>query len=89
MDGKTFSVGISGLVSGIRYGVEMAASTAAGPGVKSELTYFQLGKLYRSLFTERSKYSTTRFHCRNLEKIYIYIFIYGHSFFYLYLFIRA
>ncbi|XP_072547703.1 roundabout homolog 1 isoform X6 [Salminus brasiliensis] len=42
VDGSTFSVAISGLVPGIRYSVEVAASTGAGPGVKSEVTYFQL-----------------------------------------------
>uniref|UniRef100_A0A4W4FP04 Roundabout, axon guidance receptor, homolog 1 (Drosophila) n=2 Tax=Electrophorus electricus TaxID=8005 RepID=A0A4W4FP04_ELEEL len=42
VDGSTFSVLISGLVPGVRYGVEVAASTAGGPGVKSEVTYFQL-----------------------------------------------
>ncbi|KAF7700362.1 hypothetical protein HF521_003320 [Silurus meridionalis] len=42
VDGSTFSTVILGLVPGIHYGVEVAASTGAGPGVKSELTYFQL-----------------------------------------------
>lgn len=45
VDGSTFSTVISGLVPGIRYSVEVAASTGAGPGVKSELTSFQLGEL--------------------------------------------
>ncbi|XP_053503322.1 roundabout homolog 1 isoform X3 [Ictalurus furcatus] len=52
VDGSTFSTVISGLVPGIRYGVEVAASTGAGPGVKSELTYFQLdssGKMTQSV----------------------------------------
>ncbi|KAM9468629.1 roundabout homolog 1 isoform 2-T2 [Clarias gariepinus] len=51
VDGSTFSTVITGLVPGIRYGVEMAASTGAGPGVKSELTHFQLdssGKMTQS-----------------------------------------
>uniref|UniRef100_A0A3B4CFM4 Roundabout, axon guidance receptor, homolog 1 (Drosophila) n=1 Tax=Pygocentrus nattereri TaxID=42514 RepID=A0A3B4CFM4_PYGNA len=42
VDGSTFSVVISGLVPGVRYSVEVAASTGAGPGVKSDITYFQL-----------------------------------------------
>ncbi|XP_047676568.1 roundabout homolog 1 isoform X8 [Tachysurus fulvidraco] len=42
VDGNTFSAVISGLVPGIRYGVEVSASTGAGPGVKSDITYFQL-----------------------------------------------
>ncbi|XP_017346064.1 roundabout homolog 1 isoform X11 [Ictalurus punctatus] len=52
VDGSTFSTVISGLVPGIRYGVEVAASTGAGPGVKSELTHFQLdssGKMTQSV----------------------------------------
>ncbi|KAF4086358.1 hypothetical protein AMELA_G00105580 [Ameiurus melas] len=52
VDGSTFSTVISGLVPGIRYGVEVAASTGAGPGVKSELTSFQLdssGKMTQSV----------------------------------------
>ncbi|XP_058269399.1 roundabout homolog 1 isoform X2 [Hemibagrus wyckioides] len=52
VDGNTFSVVISGLVPGIRYGVEVAASTGAGPGVKSDITYFQLdssGKMIQSV----------------------------------------
>ncbi|XP_060753757.1 roundabout homolog 1 isoform X3 [Neoarius graeffei] len=52
VDGSTFSTVISGLVPGIRYSVEVAASTGAGPGVKSELTSFQLdssGKMTQSI----------------------------------------
>ncbi|XP_053095771.1 roundabout homolog 1 isoform X7 [Pangasianodon hypophthalmus] len=52
VDGSTFSMVITGLVPGIRYGVEVAASTGAGPGVKSEITYFQLdssGKMTQSI----------------------------------------
>uniref|UniRef100_A0A8B9F6W6 Roundabout guidance receptor 1 n=1 Tax=Amazona collaria TaxID=241587 RepID=A0A8B9F6W6_9PSIT len=36
VDGSTFSVVIPSLVPGIRYSVEVAASTGAGPGVKSD-----------------------------------------------------
>uniref|UniRef100_A0A3B4AIW9 Uncharacterized protein n=1 Tax=Periophthalmus magnuspinnatus TaxID=409849 RepID=A0A3B4AIW9_9GOBI len=43
VDGSTLSVLIPGLATGVRYSVEVAASTGAGPGVKSEITYFQLG----------------------------------------------
>lgn len=43
VDGSTFSVLISSLAPGIRYSVEVAASNAAGPGVKSDVTFFQLG----------------------------------------------
>ncbi|KAJ8368422.1 hypothetical protein SKAU_G00084500 [Synaphobranchus kaupii] len=42
VDGSTFSVLIPSLSPGIRYSVEVAASTGAGPGVKSEVTTFQL-----------------------------------------------
>ncbi|XP_061828600.1 roundabout homolog 1 [Nerophis lumbriciformis] len=42
VDGATFSVLIPSLAPGIRYSVEVAASTGAGPGVKSDVTYFQL-----------------------------------------------
>ncbi|EMP36765.1 Roundabout like protein 1 [Chelonia mydas] len=42
VDGSTFSVVIPSLVPGIRYSVEVAASTAAGPGVKSEPQFIQL-----------------------------------------------
>nr|XP_057936073.1 roundabout homolog 1 isoform X6 [Doryrhamphus excisus] len=42
VDGSTFSVLIPSLAPGIRYSVEVAASTGAGPGVKSDVTYFQL-----------------------------------------------
>uniref|UniRef100_A0A3Q1BF05 Roundabout, axon guidance receptor, homolog 1 (Drosophila) n=1 Tax=Amphiprion ocellaris TaxID=80972 RepID=A0A3Q1BF05_AMPOC len=44
VDGSTFSVLISSLAPGIRYSVEVAASNAAGPGVKSDVAFFQLGK---------------------------------------------
>ena len=43
VDGSTLSVLIPGLAPGIRYSVEVAASTGAGPGVKSDVTYFQIG----------------------------------------------
>uniref|UniRef100_A0A669EQ01 Roundabout, axon guidance receptor, homolog 1 (Drosophila) n=1 Tax=Oreochromis niloticus TaxID=8128 RepID=A0A669EQ01_ORENI len=42
VDGSTFSVLIPSLAPGIRYSVEVAASTGAGPGVKSDVTFFQL-----------------------------------------------
>ncbi|XP_054650906.1 roundabout homolog 1 isoform X9 [Dunckerocampus dactyliophorus] len=42
VDGSTFSVLIPSLAPGIRYSVEVAAGTGAGPGVKSDVTYFQL-----------------------------------------------
>ncbi|XP_071191018.1 roundabout homolog 1-like isoform X1 [Salvelinus alpinus] len=42
VDGSTFSVLIPSLVPGIRYSVEVAASNGAGPGVKSDVTFFQL-----------------------------------------------
>ncbi|TMS14216.1 Roundabout-like protein 1 [Larimichthys crocea] len=42
VDGSTFSVLIPGLAPGIRYSVEVAASNGAGPGVKSDVTFFQL-----------------------------------------------
>lgn len=44
VDGSTFSVLISSLAPGIRYSVEVAASNGAGPGVKSDVTCFQLGE---------------------------------------------
>ncbi|XP_034024256.1 LOW QUALITY PROTEIN: roundabout homolog 1 [Thalassophryne amazonica] len=42
VDGSTFSVVIPSLAPGIRYSVEVAASTGAGPGVKSDITFFWL-----------------------------------------------
>ncbi|XP_075892557.1 roundabout homolog 1 isoform X2 [Nelusetta ayraudi] len=42
VDGSTLSVLIPSLAPGIRYSVEVAASTGAGPGVKSDVTFFQL-----------------------------------------------
>ncbi|XP_038145121.1 roundabout homolog 1-like isoform X3 [Cyprinodon tularosa] len=42
VDGSTFSVLIPSLAPGIRYSVEVAASNAAGPGVKSDVAFFQL-----------------------------------------------
>ncbi|XP_057206568.1 roundabout homolog 1 isoform X2 [Triplophysa rosa] len=42
VDGSTFSVMIPGLVVGVPYRLEVAASTGAGPGVKSEASFFQL-----------------------------------------------
>lgn len=44
VDGSTHTVLIPGLVAGVTYRVEVAASTGAGPGVKSEATSFQLGE---------------------------------------------
>ncbi|XP_047246912.1 roundabout homolog 1 isoform X1 [Girardinichthys multiradiatus] len=41
VDGSTLSVVIPSLTPGIRYSVEVAASTSAGLGVKSETTFFQ------------------------------------------------
>ncbi len=35
---------IPSLAPGIRYSVEVAASNGAGPGVKSDVTFFQLGE---------------------------------------------
>ncbi|XP_064208890.1 roundabout homolog 1-like isoform X2 [Anguilla rostrata] len=42
VDGSTFWVLIPSLSPGIRYSVEVAASNAAGLGVKSNVTFFQL-----------------------------------------------
>lgn len=42
---------IPSLIPGIRYSVEVAASTSAGPGVKSEITYFQLGEQKQPLYS--------------------------------------
>ncbi|XP_072477732.1 roundabout homolog 1 isoform X5 [Notamacropus eugenii] len=42
VDGSTFSVIIPALVPGVRYSVEVAASTGAGSGVKSEPQFIQL-----------------------------------------------
>ncbi|XP_044058651.1 roundabout homolog 1 isoform X7 [Siniperca chuatsi] len=42
VDGSTLSVLIPSLAPGIRYSVEVAAGTGAGPGVKSDITFFQL-----------------------------------------------
>lgn len=46
VDGSTLSVVIPSLVPGVRYSVEVAASTGAGPGVKSEPQFIQLGKCW-------------------------------------------
>lgn len=45
VDGSTLSVVIPSLAPGIRYSVEVAASNGAGPGVKSDATFFQLGEI--------------------------------------------
>lgn len=45
VDGSTFSIVIPSLAPGIRYSVEVAASNGAGPGVKSDATFFQLGEI--------------------------------------------
>uniref|UniRef100_A0A674NNH3 Roundabout, axon guidance receptor, homolog 1 (Drosophila) n=1 Tax=Takifugu rubripes TaxID=31033 RepID=A0A674NNH3_TAKRU len=42
VDGSTYSVVIPSLAPGIRYSVEVAASNGGGPGVKSNVTFFQL-----------------------------------------------
>uniref|UniRef100_A0A3P9BY80 Roundabout guidance receptor 1 n=1 Tax=Maylandia zebra TaxID=106582 RepID=A0A3P9BY80_9CICH len=42
VDGSTFSVLISSLAPGIRYSVVVAASNGAGPGVQSDVAFFQL-----------------------------------------------
>ncbi|XP_076025155.1 roundabout homolog 1-like [Genypterus blacodes] len=42
VDGSTFSLLIPSLAPGIRYSVEVAASNGAGPGVRSDVTFFQL-----------------------------------------------
>ncbi|XP_053561998.1 roundabout homolog 1 isoform X1 [Bombina bombina] len=42
VDGSTLSVVIPSLVPGIKYSVEVAAGTGAGPGVKSEPQFIQL-----------------------------------------------
>ncbi|XP_058490709.1 roundabout homolog 1 isoform X5 [Solea solea] len=42
VDGATLSVLIPSLTPGVRYSVEVAASTIVGPGVKSDITFFQL-----------------------------------------------
>lgn len=44
VDGSTFSVLISSLTPGVRYSVQVAASNGAGAGVKSDVTFFQLGE---------------------------------------------
>uniref|UniRef100_A0A673LKC5 Roundabout homolog 1-like n=1 Tax=Sinocyclocheilus rhinocerous TaxID=307959 RepID=A0A673LKC5_9TELE len=49
VDGSTHSVLIPGLLAGVTYRVEVAASTGAGPGVKSEATSFQLDSSGRVL----------------------------------------
>lgn len=49
VDGSTHSVLIPGLLAGVTYRVEVAASTGAGPGVKSEATSFQLGESDRDV----------------------------------------
>uniref|UniRef100_A0A4W6DTN1 Roundabout guidance receptor 1 n=1 Tax=Lates calcarifer TaxID=8187 RepID=A0A4W6DTN1_LATCA len=52
VDGSTLSVLIPSLAPGIRYSVEVAASTGAGPGVKSDITFFQLDASGRMTETE-------------------------------------
>lgn len=49
VDGSTHSVLIPGLLAGVTYRLEVAASTGAGPGVKSEATSFQLGESDRDV----------------------------------------
>ncbi|XP_045930679.1 roundabout homolog 1 isoform X5 [Micropterus dolomieu] len=52
VDGSTLSVLIPSLAPGIRYSVEVAASTGAGPGVKSDIAFFQLDASGRMTETE-------------------------------------
>uniref|UniRef100_A0AAQ4PNH3 Roundabout, axon guidance receptor, homolog 1 (Drosophila) n=1 Tax=Gasterosteus aculeatus aculeatus TaxID=481459 RepID=A0AAQ4PNH3_GASAC len=55
VDGSALSVQIPSLAPGIRYSVEVAASTGAGPGVKSDITFFQLdasGKMTETVIQE-------------------------------------
>uniref|UniRef100_A0A8C1SGJ5 Roundabout, axon guidance receptor, homolog 1 (Drosophila) n=1 Tax=Cyprinus carpio TaxID=7962 RepID=A0A8C1SGJ5_CYPCA len=54
VDGSTHSVLIPGLLSGVTYRVEVAASTGAGPGVKSEATSFRLGELDQDVILQIS-----------------------------------
>uniref|UniRef100_A0A8C6Q4R2 Roundabout guidance receptor 1 n=1 Tax=Nothobranchius furzeri TaxID=105023 RepID=A0A8C6Q4R2_NOTFU len=54
VDGSTFSVLIPSLAPGIRYSVEVAASNGAGPGVKSDVAFFQLGTNSRDTLTHIS-----------------------------------
>uniref|UniRef100_A0A8C2PUM2 Roundabout, axon guidance receptor, homolog 1 (Drosophila) n=1 Tax=Cyprinus carpio TaxID=7962 RepID=A0A8C2PUM2_CYPCA len=54
VDGSTHSVLIPGLLAGVTYRVEVAASTGAGPGVKSEATSFQLGESDRDVILQIS-----------------------------------
>ncbi|KAM3869297.1 roundabout homolog 1-like [Diretmus argenteus] len=49
VDGSTFSVLIPSLAPGIRYSVEVAASNGAGPGLKSDVTFFQLDSTGRMM----------------------------------------
>ncbi|XP_051782260.1 roundabout homolog 1 isoform X1 [Erpetoichthys calabaricus] len=57
VDGSTFSVVIPSLSPGIRYSVEVAASTDAGLGVKSESRFIQLDSLGR--ITDNNERSTS------------------------------
>uniref|UniRef100_A0A667WFS5 Roundabout guidance receptor 1 n=1 Tax=Myripristis murdjan TaxID=586833 RepID=A0A667WFS5_9TELE len=60
VDGSTFSVLIPSLAPGIRYSVEVAASTGAGPGVKSDVTFFQLdasGRMTESIADQQNPLS--------------------------------
>ncbi|XP_029699238.1 roundabout homolog 1 isoform X4 [Takifugu rubripes] len=55
VEGSTLSTLIPSLAPGIRYSVEVAASTGAGPGVKSDITFFQLdasGRVTESISQE-------------------------------------
>ncbi|XP_028817360.1 roundabout homolog 1 isoform X4 [Denticeps clupeoides] len=52
VEGSVTSVVIPNLVPGVRYSMEVAASTSAGAGVRSELIYFQLdpsGRIVRAM----------------------------------------
>ena len=62
VDGSTFSVVIPSLVPGIRYSVEVAASTGAGSGVKSEPQFIQLGECqWRSGWKDLALYASSSF----------------------------
>uniref|UniRef100_A0A669BH85 Roundabout guidance receptor 1 n=1 Tax=Oreochromis niloticus TaxID=8128 RepID=A0A669BH85_ORENI len=57
VDGSTFSVLISSLAPGIRYSVVVAASNGAGPGVQSDVAFFQLDSHFLCLSNERDTLS--------------------------------
>ncbi|KAM6961030.1 LOW QUALITY PROTEIN: roundabout homolog 1 [Aplochiton taeniatus] len=60
VDGSTFSVLIPSLVPDVPYSVEVAASTSAGQGVKSDVTSFQLdatGRMTASVVDQQNPLS--------------------------------